>query len=307
MRWPFKASKKVKGWMVVELNERSANFVHTRAGSNVTPAVAHFGSRSLEETDAEGFAKDLGLERYECATLLRPGEYQLLLVEAPNVPPVELKSAIRWSIKDMLDYHVDDATIDVLDIPPDASRGGRNHSMYAVAAKNDLIEARIKQFEAARVPLSVIDIPETAQRNIGALYEQPQRGLALLYPGEDASLLTVTFNQELYLARRIDIGLGDLRDSRDETLNRMVLELQRTLDLFDRQFPQVPITKLLVAPLPEEFWLDEALRQNVGIEVEAIDLGDSFAFEGASEPDLATQWRLFHLFGASLRVETKVL
>lgn len=292
---------------MVELNERSANFVHGRAGPNLDPAVTCFGSRSLEETDAAGFAKDVGLERYDCVTLLRQGEYQLLLVEAPNVPPMELKSAIRWSIKDMLDYHVDDATIDVLDIPPDAARGGRNHSMYAVAARNALIETRIKQFEAAHIPLSVIDIPETAQRNISALYEQPQRGLALLYAGEESSLLTVTYNRELFLARRIDVGLGDLRESRDETLSRLVLELQRTLDLFDRQFPQVPVTRLLVAPLPEEFWLDEALRQNVGIEVEAIDLSDRFAFDEASEPDPATQWRLFHLFGASLRVETKTL
>ncbi len=307
MRWPFRASKKMKGWMVVELNERSANFVHARAGPNISPTITHFGSRSLEETNVESFAKDAGLAQYECATLLRPGEYQLLLVEAPNVPPVELKSAIRWSIKDMLDYHVDDATIDVLDIPPDAARGGRNHSMYAVAAKNALIEGRIKQFEAARIPLRVIDIPETAQRNIGALYEEPQRGLALLYPGEEASLLTVTYGQELFLARRIDVGLSELQSSGEEALNRLVLELQRTLDLFDRQFPQVPVTKLLLAPLPEEHGLEEALRQNVGIEVEQIDMGDHLTFEGSEPPDLATQWRLFHLFGASLRVESKVL
>ncbi len=293
--------------MVVELNERSANFVHARAGPNISPTITHFGSRSLEETNVESFAKDAGLAQYECATLLRPGEYQLLLVEAPNVPPVELKSAIRWSIKDMLDYHVDDATIDVLDIPPDAARGGRNHSMYAVAAKNALIEGRIKQFEAARIPLRVIDIPETAQRNIGALYEEPQRGLALLYPGEEASLLTVTYGQELFLARRIDVGLSELQSSGEEALNRLVLELQRTLDLSDRQFPQVPVTKLLLAPLPEEHGLEEALRQNVGIEVEQIDMGDHLTFEGSEPPDLATQWRLFHLFGASLRVESKVL
>ncbi len=293
--------------MVVELNERSANFVHARAGPNISPTITHFGSRSLEETNVESFAKDAGLAQYECATLLRAGEYQLLLVEAPNVPPVELKSAIRWSIKDMLDYHVDDATIDVLDIPPDAARGGRNHSMYAVAAKNALIEGRIKQFEAARIPLRVIDIPETAQRNIGALYEEPQRGLALLYPGEEASLLTVTYGQELFLARRIDVGLSELQSSGEEALNRLVLELQRTLDLFDRQFPQVPVTKLLLAPLPEEHGLEEALRQNVGIEVEQIDMGDHLTFEGSEPPDLATQWRLFHLFGASLRVESKVL
>ena len=39
----------------------------------------------------------------------------MLVVDAPKSAG-RVKTAIRWRIKDLLDYRVDDATIDVLDI-----------------------------------------------------------------------------------------------------------------------------------------------------------------------------------------------
>ena len=43
------------------------------------------------------------------------------LVEAPSVPATEVKSAVRWELKDLLDYPVDAATVDVADVPKDQS------------------------------------------------------------------------------------------------------------------------------------------------------------------------------------------
>ena len=277
------------------------------------PSVSVYGSQKLaaEKQDLPKIAHDMHLGRYQCAALLRPGDYQLLLVEAPNVPAGELKSAIRWKIKDMIDYHVDDATIDVLDIPQqDAAAGGRNHLMYAVSARNDLIESRIRQFDEARIPLAVIDIPETAQRNIAALYETENRAVALTYFADQWGLLTINYRTELYLARRLDLGLQQLSaDSADKEggpLERIAVEIQRTLDHFDRQFRGIPVARLLLAPTPRQTGIAEFLRARLGIESKEVDLREVLAFDGDG-PDGATQWRLFHHFGATLRHETKAL
>lgn len=306
----FSASKQL-GWLVVELDERTARYVHGRAHPSGKSAITLFGSRALAApADAEKLAKELRCAGYSCATLLKPGDYQMLMVEAPNVPPEELKAAVRWRLKDLLDYPVDNATIDVLDIPPPSEGvAERSHQIFAVAARNDLIQGRIKRFDDARIPLTVIDIPETAQRNIGALYEQADRGLALLYAGDESCLLTVNFRAELILCRRIDIGLRQFRADalREEAFNRVVLELQRTFDLIDRQFQYAPVAKLLLAPTPEDTGLAGYLRENIGIAVETIDLAASLAFNGKGAPDAATQWRLFHLFGAALRHAAKAL
>ena len=312
MKWFGKAEKEEPGWLVVAQSDGRLSYVHGSYSAAGKYTVRRFGHSEFEAKPhaLEKLARELHFDRYQCSTLLRAGEYQMLLVEAPAVPPAELKSAIRWRVKDMLDYHIDDATMDILDIPPPAEAGGRGHSMYAVAARNDIIHERVKIFEEARVPLSVIDIPETAQRNISALQEVEGRGAALLYFHEDFGLLTVTCRSELYLSRRIDIGhaqiAGRSPEQRPELFGRIVLELQRTFDHFDRQFSYVPIAKVLLAPEPVETGLFAHLKANLDIPVERVDLPGHVDF-GERVPDTAEQWRLFHLIGASLRHEAKAL
>jgi MSHA biogenesis protein MshI len=231
----------------------------------------------------------------------------MLLVEAPNVPALELKTAVRWRIKDLLDYHVQDATIDVLDIPMDPGAGSRAHSMYAIAARNDVIQACIERYNSAHIPLSVIDIAETAQRNIAALVEPPDRGVALLYVDRTQSLLTVTYRAELYLARRIDLGLDQLDADSEENRNRLLLELQRSLDHLDRQFPFAAPAKVVLGPTPSETGLLEHLAANLDLPVEELRIAEILHLEPGAVLDRGMAWRLFHVLGAALRFEAKAL
>ena len=296
------------GWLAISLAAGEVHYAHGLGGTRGECAIERFGTQSLEnDKQLERVAKELGFGRHQCLALLPPADYQMLLVEAPNVPALELKTAVRWRIKDMLDYHVQDATIDVLDIPPESSGAGRAHSMYAVAARNEVIQGCIERFSAARIPLSVIDIPETAQRNIAALLEPDGRGLALLYVDRGQSLLTVTFRGELHLTRRIDVGLASLDAHGSDDLNRLLLELQRTFDHLERQFPAAAPAKLVLAPMPSENALQRHLSQNLDIPVEELQLGEVLTLEPALDLDRETAWRLFHVLGAALRYEAKAL
>jgi MSHA biogenesis protein MshI len=245
--------------------------------------------------------------------LLSLGEYQLLSVDAPNVPPDELKTAIRWRLKDLLDYHIDDATIDVLDIPVEKNSVGRNHSMYAVAARNQLIEQRQSLFGDAKLPISVIDIPEMAQRNISALLEPAGQGIAMLSFNSESGLLTISFGGELYLSRRIDVAFSQLLQSEPEKINavyeRIVLELQRSFDHFDRQYHFVSIAKLMLSPLGEIApGVRDHLAANLDLPVEIVDLEN--ILDLSKVPELRApkaQQRFFMTIGAAMRHEEKVL
>ena len=299
------------GWLALSVQPDGLSFAHAVRGPDGKFRVAQCGTRKLEDAskDLERVTKDLGVERYQCLTLLPPTDYQVLLVDAPNVPPAELKTAVRWRIKDMLDYHAADATIDVLDIPVAPGGQARGHSMYAVAARNDVIRGCIERLEGAHVPLSVIDIHETAQRNIAALYEPENRAVALLYLDKAHALLTVNFMGELYLARRIDVSVDQLNASAggDETMNRILLELQRSFDHLDRQFPFASLAKLLLGPEPRETGLAGYLRRNLDIPVEELQLTDVLTVGESTLLQGEAAWRLFHVVGASLRQETKAL
>jgi MSHA biogenesis protein MshI len=104
------------------------------------------GAEALEKA-----GKELHSANYRCTTVLAGGEYQFMSVEAPNVPRDELKTAMRWRLKDMLDFPVDDATIDVLDLPLDPNAAVRaQQSVFAIAARNSVIQARQKLFARPR-------------------------------------------------------------------------------------------------------------------------------------------------------------
>jgi len=313
MKWPFARGTREPGWLVVSLRPGELSFVHGQYAPGGESVVDRCGTHALEGEyqGIERLTKELGFDRYQCLTLLAPGEYQMLQVEAPNVPRTELKTAIRWRIKDMLEYHVDDATVDVLEVPRNPAGGERGRSMYAITARNEVIQACIGRFEAARIPLSVIDIQETSQRNVAALFERDDRGLALLYLGDDQGLLTINFRGELVFARRIEVGKQALASSsgnvREEQFQRILLELQRTFDHFDRQFTYVPIAKLMLAPDPEETGLLEFLASNLDVPVERVRLSGAIAFGSRAELEPQEEWRLFHLIGAALRHESKAL
>jgi MSHA biogenesis protein MshI len=312
MRWPLARKTREPGWLVINLRPGELSFAHGQYAPGAGAAIDQCGVRALagEYEGVPQAARELEFDRYQCSTLLTAGEYQMLLVDAPNVPQSELKTAIRWRIKDMLDYHVDDATVDVLAVPSNPSGSERARAMYAVAARNDTIQACIARFDDAHIRLSVIDIPELAQRNLAALFEQDERGLAMLYLGHDHGLLTINYRRELMLARRIEVGAGELAASgsqREEHFQRVLLELQRTLDHFDRQYAYAPIAKLLLAPEPEETGLLEYLAGNLDLPVERVHLSGAIAFGARADLDAAEEWRLFHLIGAALRYESKEL
>ena len=311
----FGKTRKTSGLLVIGFSADGMSAARITRLPDAKPLVelsVYFSCKQpLAPEVLEKIARDLQASHYHVSTLLGGRDYQMLAVEAPNVQPDELKAAVRWRLKDMLDFHVDDATIDVLDIPADKNAAVRVHSMFAVAARNSVIEARQSLFAGAKVNLEVIDIPEAAQRNISALFEPEGRGLAMLSFNDEGGLLTVTFAGELYLSRRIDVSIDLIREPdaerRNQTFDKITLELQRSLDHFDRQFHYVTVAKLLLAPLPTPSLL-EYLSSNLYMAVDSLDLSSKLDF--SKTPDLQStdaQQRHFLTLGAALRLEETVL
>ncbi|HAT33907.1 MAG TPA: agglutinin biogenesis protein MshI [Janthinobacterium sp.] len=309
----FAKTKKQEGWLAVAFCSDgvcAAIVSRPPQGKPVLETVAFYpGAKTPANATLELLGKDLHAPLRHCSALLGGGEYQLLSVEAPNVPPAELKTAVGWRLKDMLDFPVAEATIDVLNIPGDSNAPVRNQSLFAVAARSSVIVQRQAAFVASKIELSVIDIPEMAQRNISAFLEPQGRGVAVLSFDADGGLLTVTFGAELYLSRRIDVNLTQLReadpDRRQQWHDKITLELQRSLDHFERQFHFIAVAKLVLAPTAAD-GLHAYLAANLYMPVEALDL--SVVFDLAKLPELSDplqQARYFLTMGAALRLEER--
>jgi MSHA biogenesis protein MshI len=238
--------------------------------------------------------------------ILSPGQYQLLPIDAPAVPPQEMKMAVRWRVKDLIDFPVDDATIDVIRL--DAGQADPGSKLLAVVSHNQVLKRCIELAERTRLKLAAIDIPELAQRNIAALLETPDRVLALLSFTPQGGLLTLTRNGALCFYRRIDFSAQALTGLDDDRVrlafDRLALELQRSLDHIERQHGDWRLDKIMLASPPSVPGLADYLREQLYLPLETADF--SRVFEGVL-PDPATLAACWFALGGALRCEEKAL
>lgn len=282
--------------------------VERRAGARPRVRACDSFAREGSELDALKRLKNAKrLARTRCATLLWHGQYQLLQVDAPDnagdLPREELREALRWRVKEMLSFPVDQAGIDVLDIP---SAGHRASQLWVVAASHDVLRPRVHLFQDAKARLDAIDIPELAQRNLSALFEEPNRGLALVaFDNRETGggRLTISYQGELFMTRHIDVSGPELSAPHAEAMHeRVLLDIQRSLDNFDRNFSAIPLTRLLVGPLPGGDAFVEYLSANLSLPVARANLADVLDIEATPGlAETAAQAEGWLALGAALR------
>lgn len=303
-------SRKQPGWMGVRIAHDRIDLAHVCQRAGNKPQIKAAQSYRVEGDAAQSLARlsaTRGMKRVACVALLSPGDYQIFQMEAPAVPAAELKTALRWRLKDMLDYPLEAATVDAVLIPQDDNAKGRAPQAFAVAAATGTVGTRIEGLRKGRIALQAVDIPELAQRNVAALLEDENRGLALLSFDAAGGLLTFTYRGELYASRRIDIEAAQFAatgDAREALCERIGLELQRSFDNVDRQFHYISVTRLVVAVPEGADWLLPCLATSAYMPVEAMDLGQ--ALDLSAVPELASPQRqaaYLLAIGAALRPE----
>jgi MSHA biogenesis protein MshI len=184
----------------------------------------------------------------------------------------------------------------VLEVPGDPARR-RAAQALAIAAPHAPLRPLVEAADAAGAPWQALDIPETALRNLSALVEPPGRAQALLHVGAAGSRLVVTAGGELLLSRGLDARLEQLADAAAETddeataaarlqaFDAVGLELQRTLDGFDRLFSHLSLARLLVAPGAGLADFGAHLGELTFVPVQPLDL--SAALDMSAVPELA--------------------
>lgn len=313
----FRRSKAVDGWRALTFQSGEVRAVHVRRSGSAKPVVTLVAVEQVNggtnEAALARLAKAWGDDLFYCTSSPNSGSYEFLPVEAPNVPAAELKSAISFVVKDMIDFNESQATIDIIAVPHEKNSAQRLRSIYAVAVRSSVTAEIQKWFESAKLTLKVIDIPEMAQRNIASLVETDGRITALVSFDEYGGLLTFSGNGELFLSRRIDVTMMQLLDADENRRHifheRIALEIQRSLDHFGRQFNWVSVDKLLLAPLAEDDGgMLAYLGANLDARVEALNLES--VLDMTAVPQLKgvdNQRRYFLPLGLALRLEEKVL
>ena len=360
MRWPW-ASRKRPERLIVSWSSQTLSYVLARprpaGGFEVLRVgVEPMGDRSMG--DYVHHLQGLGLKGWPTRVMLRPAQYQFLQIDAPTVPPEELRAAARYQIREMVQSHIDDITLDVMRVG-DGTQKSPGH-LFVVAAPNATIREIMQLSDAMRWGVDVIDVQETAQRNLATALTatdataSAQAALVLL-PGHQA-LLTISARDELFYSRRFDVpaslwttdwsltdeaisgpagftpvaeyvpdysvggisygadysgaGITALHtshsdDPQHDDAQRFLIEMQRSVDVWDRAWSSMPLQGLKVFIPTRSAELAQWLGRQLALPVSAISVGALFT--GFDAELQAAQAQCLPLLGVLLRSETREL
>lgn len=270
------------------------------------PYLLHCEGMPIENRENAGktlerLVKKLDLEGTEVSYVLNSRDYHLHLVEAPKVEPEELRAAVRWKIKDLLDMKIEDAAIDVFQVPSDAYRG--REMVYVVAALRSRIQSIVDTVNESGLELAVIDIPELVMKNISGRYLDDDKGLAFMELRRNGSTINISRGGELYLTRRINTQLDQdaMRSANWDMLkDRLVLEIERSLDYFESQMGQGQVDRIIIAQRQKDSQqLTDELNAALQARVSSLDLADYIDGDSTLTPE--RQQVMMPAIGATLR------
>lgn len=349
MRWNWTRRKR-RSVVVISWTGSALAYVQARG---TEPGGYQVVDRGVVQRGADGqeaFADrlaELGFKGCAIRVMLRPDQYQLLQVEAPQVPSEEIRAATRWKIRDLVEAHVDDLTLDVCRVGDVRVRD--SGQLFVVVARNALIREMAQICEFLQGQIEVIDVWDMAQRNLQSLFSgrktsTDRADAALVLVDASQAILTISSGGELFYSRRIELApsfaqgrwvvdpvgvapaiepLGavpeyvpsalaepfslyddaalDVTADPGEGAQRFVVEVQRSLDVWERTWSQLPLDALRVFAGARTQELATWLGRELGTNVQAMEI-DRY-FPGFSEGLLSDseQSQCWPLLGILLR------
>jgi MSHA biogenesis protein MshI len=229
--------------------------------------------------------RDTGhLRDSRAVVVLAAGEYDLLQMAAPNVPDEEVREALRWQLRGNLPYSPEEAALDFVRVPQ-AAEAPQRHTLLVVVAPKSTVALAIAPLVEQGIEIEAVDVPEFAQRNLQALplhslgnmtgnMNTPSSSAWLGFE-TNACLLTVQSEGELVFARRIPVtGMAqeiDGEHQRAYLADRIGTQVQRSLDLVERQLGQPAVAALTVSPHPHGAYFARELAERTALPVQVFD------------------------------------
>lgn len=205
----------------------------------------------------KGLVRNNQLQGCSAVVVLPPDSYELMQVDLPDLPQDERREAARWQVREVLEFPVEQAVVDVYDVAPFA--GDRKPLAHVVAARESSLRDQVGLLADADLALAAIDIPEFALRNLAELFVGDERGTAILYLLEEGGLLTIVRDGVHYLTRYLSSGMSRLipfaegdYEALSEQLDAIVLEIQRSFDYCESGYRLPMVSRLLVAQTGQE-------------------------------------------------------
>lgn len=186
-----------------------------------------------------------GLTGSAATWVLHPNDYRLLLADRPpNVPDNELAMAVKWSIKDMVSFPIEEAIVDAF--LPKADIEGHKTKCYCAVAQSSYLAPHAALIKKAGLSLDTITIQEAVLLDWLQASSSGESS-AVLALWSSCCLLLVQQAGTLTMVRNINQGLRALMAA--GTASGLVEEVARSFSYCQNQLKQTPPDNLCITPV----------------------------------------------------------
>ncbi len=256
----------------VSLRQQSLAFCHTSdAGESKCQKVVcdnpvHGLSTLKKKYEVEGGS----------LVVLSSRQYQILQVNKPNVPDSEILGALKWQIKDLVPYSPENMILDYFDGP---TLIGTEEKISVVCAETSVLKEIIERLNKEDLSVKMITIAEFAFARLLPIQNSPC--LLVCQREDEEILLLIVQDGHVYFHRRLRGYVQIATKNEDELMMTVIdplsLEIQRSIDYFERQLKQAPIKSIkIIIPINNEGFLARKLAENTHIPVDLLSMPTGF-------------------------------
>ncbi len=247
------------GIVCLEFNSEGLTIALSKTNADGTMTLVHcefIASHNKKEL-LKQLSNDLNLEDYDCHLVLSAEDYQVTTIEKPVVEDTEMHEAITWKINDFTNIAEQDLVLDYYELPLSVRANSPILLDVIICDKSD-IAPLINLCQSCDLNLKVIEIQETALRNLSIYLPENNNGIAVLYLQKNTGLIIIERQGQIYLRRQLHIGYEQLQLTENHNMsetgfnaeqNNLALEIQRSLDYVESNFSLSGIGGVAVIPL----------------------------------------------------------
>lgn len=250
----FKIGKKLNNekLLCVQFTQQGVRFVLVKVNENIKTLIDidyHEASEwHQQKTFLENKIAEFSLTATPTTVLIPQNDYQIFLIEQPLVSSNEKREAIRWRIAEYIDFPVEEAVVDYIEVPQKAKETSVALT-YVVVTRKSLVDEYANNVKALGLKVTSVDICQSALREIAFQLDDSDVGQALLHIEEYKSHIILFKNKTLYMMRDFDLGYQHIKESAER--QDLALEIQRSIDYCASNLKNAGISRIVLTPLPE--------------------------------------------------------
>lgn len=248
----------------------------------------------------------MGMLAHDCTLVLLPEQYQLILMDALDLPESEMLKALRWNLKGLSDYDLDDVAIDTCSVP--TTNNNEKKKIFVALTPLTLLNKKRAILEGAFLNVTSVITAEMGLKNLLPLIRHDNvtiqnTPIILVNLANKIRKIHIAYQDVFYLIREL-IPVQPVEVEEPIEIANLRFEIEQSIDYCVNQLNLPNPKSVFFTPSFQHFSENlKMIGEALALTVEIIDLNQ---FVTCTPPlDLQIQNTVFYAVTGALNPDQK--